>query len=167
MVKEPPPSGSAADRPDAPAGGGPPPSIRRSVALVWAVVAMSVLNVLLTFLFIDDLVAAAMRSGSAGLEQETARQSITFNGVFGLLFAVLWVMLGVLVRRGTGWARIALTALAVIGIVFGVMALSVGLQRTEFVVVGVVTLVLQVALVYCLWQRDSSRYLRSPPPATH
>ena len=144
----------------------PPASIRRAVALVWAVVAVSVLNVLLTFVYIDDLVAAAMASGAAGLTEETARQSITVNGVFGLLFAVLWVMLGVLVRRGTGWARVALTALAVIGIVFGLMALSVGAQRTEFVAVGVVTLVLQAALVYFLWQRDSSRYLKPPPPST-
>jgi hypothetical protein len=66
------------------------------------------------------------------------------------------------VRRGTGWARVALTVLAVIGIVFGLMALSVGTQRTEFVAVGLVTLVLQATLVYCLWQRDSSRYLKPP-----
>jgi hypothetical protein len=140
----------------------PPASIRRAVALVWAVVAVSVLNVLLTLVFIDDLVTAAMASGVAGLTEEAARRSITVNGVFGLLFAVLWVMLGVLVRRGTGWARVALTVLAVIGIVFGLMALSVGTQRTEFVAVGLVTLVLQATLVYYLWQRDSSRYLKPP-----
>ena len=144
-----------------------PRSVRWSVALVWAIVALSVLNVLLTFVFMDDLVAAAMHSGAAGLTEETARSSITFNGVFGLLFAVLWVMLGVLVRRGTSWARVALTVLAVIGIVFGLMALSLGLQRTEFVLIGVATLVLQAALVYCLWQRDSGRYLRSRPRPTY
>jgi hypothetical protein len=154
-------SSGPADRSNTPPRGELPASIRRSVALVWAIVALSVLNVLLTFVFLDELAAAAVRSGTPGLTEESARSSITFNGVFGLLFAVLWVMLGVLVRRGTGWARVALTVLAVIGIVFGLMALSLGVQRTEFVLIGVATLVLQAALVYFLWRRDSNSYLRS------
>jgi hypothetical protein len=145
--------------------GAPPVSIRRSVALVCAIVALSVLNVLLTFVFIDQLVAAAIRSGQ-GLTEASARSSIAFNGVFGLLFAVLWLMLGRLVRRGTAWARVALTVLAVIGIVFGLMSLSLGLQRTEFVLVGVATLVLQAVLVYFLWRGDASRYLKSGPQPT-
>jgi hypothetical protein len=138
-----------------------PASIRRSVALVWAVVAMSVLNVLLTFVLIDDLVSGAMQSGAAGLTEDTARRGVVLNGVLGLLFAGLWVVLARLLGRGVGWARVALTVLAGIGVLFGLVGLSLAAQPTPFLVVGVVTLVLEVALLFFLWQRDASAFIRS------
>lgn len=140
-----------------------PSSIRKSVALVWAIVALSVLNALLTLVLLDDLVAGALESQAGGLTEQSARTSAIFGAVFGLVFAALWVMLAVLLRRGVNWARLVLTVLAAIGVVFGLFGLTLGSTPPVFLAVGVVTLVLEAALLYFLWQRDSSAYLKPRP----
>lgn len=151
------------DQPGAEARGEPPSSIRTSVNLVWAVVAMSVLNALLTFVFIDDFVATAMESQAAGVTEEAVRMSVIGGGVVAIIFAGLWVVLAIALRKGAGWARIVLTVLAGIGVVFGIFGLATAAQSAVFMVVGLVTLVLEVALLYFLWQKDSSAYLKPRP----
>lgn len=155
----PPDAGGSAAQP-----GQPPATIRRAVQMVWAVVALSVVNTVLTFVYLDDLVASALEGQpQQGLTEASARTSVIVGGVFGLVFAALWVLLAVLLRRGANWARIVLTVLAGIGLLVGLFGLSLSTTPAPFVVVSVITLVPEAALLYLLWQRDSSRYLKIRP----
>ena len=62
-------------------------------------------------------------------------------------------------RAQHGWARIALTTTAALMALGTFATLRIG-PPTLFVVLSVVGLVLQVALVFALWHRDTSAYLR-------
>jgi hypothetical protein len=151
-------------RPGAWPGDGPPSSIRTSVALVWAVVVVSLLNALLSFVLMDDLVAAA-RESQPVLTGEVARAGV-LSGVFSaVVFGALWLALAVFLRRGANWARIVLSIFAVLGVLLGLPALGSASKPVVFTVIGVVTLVLEVALLYFLWQRDSGGYLKPRPTA--
>jgi hypothetical protein len=150
-----------------PARGEAPPSIRRAVSLVWAVVALSVLTAALQFLYIDDIVQATIEAQpDAGISADAARTTILLSGVvFLVLFGALWVLLGVFLNRGANWARIVLTILAGIGVLFGLLNLggAGGSQPLMLTVTGLVSVVLQAALLYYLWQRDASAYLKPRP----
>lgn len=143
----------------------PPPSVRTAVTLVWAIVGVSVVNALLTFAFVDDIVAATVEAAGAGdLSEEAIRASIIVSGLFALIvFGVLWVVLAIFLRRGANWARIVLTVLAGIGVVFGLLGLATGGQPALFMATGLITLVLQIALLFYLWQKDSTAYLKPQP----
>lgn len=143
------------------AGADPPPSVRTSVTLVWTIVALSVLNAVLTFVFIDELVATAA-AGQAGLDRDTAQIGVVVGSVFGLvIFGALWVLLAVFLRRGANWARIVLTVLAAMGVLFGAVGLTSSEDPMALTVTSLVTVVLQAALLYCMWQADSSAYIKA------
>lgn len=155
-------SAAAPQPPDAQPVGDPPGSIRTSVALVWAVVAASVLNALLSFAFIDALVASA-RATEPVLTAETARAGVISSAVSAVVFGALWVLLALFLRRGANWARIVLSIFAGIGVLTGLPALTMTGKPVLLTVVGAVTLTLEVALLYFLWQRDSGGYLKPRP----
>jgi hypothetical protein len=149
-------------RPAAQPGGEPPASIRTSVALVWAVVAASVLNAVLSLWFLDALAAAAVETEPA-LTAETARAGVVSSAVSAVVFGALWVLLAIFLRRGANWARIVLSIFAGIGVITGVPALTLSSKPLLLTVVGAVTLVLEIALLYFLWQRESGGFLKPPP----
>jgi hypothetical protein len=143
-----------------------PPSIRTSVNLVWAIVAMSVLSAVVTFIFIDDIIATALQDqGTAGVSEGTVRASATVSAVVGVvLFGALWIVLGIFLRKGANWARIVLSILAGLGVVFGLFGLAAP-QHASVLVIGVITWVLEAALLWFLWQKDSTAYLKGARPA--
>jgi hypothetical protein len=140
-----------------------PPSIRTSVNLVWAIVAMSVLSAVVTFIFIDDIVATALDGQVAGVDESTVRASATVSALVGVVvFGALWIVLGIFLRKGANWARIVLSILAGLGVVFGLFGLAAP-QHASVLVIGVITWVLEAALLWFLWQKDSTAYLKPGP----
>lgn len=80
-------------------------------------------------------------------------------GVGFLVFGALWVVLAVFLRKGANWARIVLTVLAGLGMLFGAYGLGTSGQPAIFVVVAIVQFLLYAALLFFLWRRESTAYL--------
>lgn len=76
-----------------------------------------------------------------------------------VVFALLALVLGAFLVDGHGWARIALTASVGFGLLVAVLGVSNHLP-TVFLVLSAVTAVLHLALLFFLWHKDTSAYLR-------
>jgi hypothetical protein len=150
-----------------------PDSVTRAIWALRAVVAWTGLTAVLTFVFRDDIVttwaegnpAASKILAEGGLEALRA-SSINIPGfvplaiVLFVVFASLALVLVAFFRGGHGWARLALTAT----VVFAAFSTAVGLGRdlpSVFAAISAVALLLYAALLYYLWHRDTSEYLRS------
>jgi uncharacterized membrane protein len=137
----------------------PPQEIKTAVNIVWAIVAVSVLATILTFLYLDDFVEAA-GADLTSAEQDAARSGAIVGAIIGfLVFGALWVVLGIFLRKGANWARIVLTVLAGLGILFGIIPLLAGNQPAVLMIVSIVQLVLLVALLYFMWRKESTAYI--------
>jgi len=150
--------------PDGPGGYGqpirtePPPSINTSMNIIWAALALQVISTILSFVFLDDLLeAAGINPGDADVD--AARTGALIGAVVGfVIFGGLWVLFGVFMRKGANWARIVLTVLAALGLIFGVVGV-LGEQPVIFLILGLVQMALYVALLYFMWRPESSAYL--------
>jgi len=139
----------------------PPQSIKTAVNIVWAVVALSVLSTILTFVYLDELVEA-VDTNLTGAERDAARAGGIVGAIIGfVVFGVLPVVLGIYLRKGANWARIVLTVLAVLGVLFGLYGLLAGNQPIALLVLGLIQMVLFVALLYFLWRRESTEYIKA------
>lgn len=149
-----------------------PGSVSNAIRVQWALVAVSALAALLTRLMDDQLLRTWVDSNSAaqaivgegGLEalENSAISVPSFTPVAVVSFVVYgllaWV-LTVLFREGHGWARWSLVALAVSHL-FGAFVVFRAGPPTPFVVLVVVTLLLDLALVGLLASRETGRWVR-------
>ena len=79
---------------------------------------------------------------------------------FGLVFAVLYVLLAIQVRKGKNWARIVTFVLAGLGVLGGLLSLlgdGTGLEKG----VGVIVLLVDIAIIVLLALKPSSEYFAS------
>lgn len=135
-----------------------PRSVSGATWVVGGLVVLSGLTALLTVLMRDDLV----RAWAAGHPDESGVKPPSFVPVAIVLFVVFALLAGVLavfLRSGHNWARLSLTAL----VGFMAVATLAGLRTgppTAFLLVSVVAVVLDVALLFFLWHRDTSTYIR-------
>jgi hypothetical protein len=133
-----------------------PTPVRLAAALVWAVIALSGLTALLTVVLRDQLVDSWAVGKPADLEPPAfVPVAITMFVVLALLG---WVLV-VFFRIGHGWARWAIAAL----VVFSAFVSLIGLGRdlpTAFVLLTVVSLVLDAVALVLLFHRDTTAYLR-------
>ena len=143
-----------------------PQSVTNAVRVLLAQVAMSGLTAVLTVVFKDELVD----SWASGRDElSTTVQPPAFVPVAIVLFFVFAGLTGVLIaffREGHNWARLSLTAL----VAFMAVATLAGLRTsppTLFLVLSLVAVVLDAALLYFMWHRDTSRYIRGAWLATH
>jgi hypothetical protein len=150
-----------------------PASVVRSIWLLRAAVAWSGLTAVLTYFFRDDLIRTWARGNGAarailnegGLDalRESSINIPAFAPLAIVLFVVYAALAGVLVaffRRGHGWARVAIS----VTVVFIAFATAVGLGRdlpALFVALSAVALVLYAALLFTLWRKDTTAFLRS------
>ena len=136
----------------------PPPAIKTSVNIVWAVVALVVLGTILTLLSLDDIVDAV------GVDQTSAERDATRTGtivgaiVALVIFGGLWTILAIFLRKGANWARIVLTVLAALGLVLGLLTLGGNLPAV-LLVIRLVQMALYVALLVFMWRPESSQYI--------
>lgn len=137
----------------------PPPAIKTSVSIVWAVVALSIVGTILTVLFLDDIIKSAAGANLTSSEEDAARTGAVVGAVVGfVIFGGLWILLGVFLRKGAGWARIVLTVLAALGLLFSLVSLAGG-QPALFLVLSLLQMGLYGALLFFMWKRESSDYI--------
>ncbi len=138
--------------------------------LVLLVVTTGVITALIWLLRDDVLLAWAKGNPSAQeiLAQggiEALREDQITPGFFALAlvafigFSLTALVLGSLLAGGHGWARPVLTATAFFGALVAAVCLANNLP-TIFVVLAIVLLILGGALIFFLWSRSTSAYLR-------
>jgi hypothetical protein len=163
--------------PQYPAGSGPEPpmnqgptgprpaSIDMAVKLIWVAVALTVLSTLLSFVFLDDAVDAALKSDNTGtLTESGARSAVIVVTVLILAIGVgLYAMLALFIGRGKNWARIVYTVLAVIFLLLGILGMG-GDQPIASMLLGLVQIVITIATLFFLWKRESSDWLTGRTP---
>jgi hypothetical protein len=148
-----------------------PASVRNALRVLVAIVSVSALATLLIWVQQDEVILSWARGNpsaqellaSGGLEalrqEAIVPKFVPLAVVSFVVFLLLAVVLAAFLVDGHGWSRLGLTALAV----FGVLVSALGLLNhlpVLFVVLSVVSVVLNVALVFFLWRRDTSAYLR-------
>lgn len=139
-----------------------PQSVKYAVLAVWAVLALLVLRVILTFVFADDLLDAWIDSNSTAraysralAEQSAPKYSAVAIGVLviGGVLAAAAVGLG----KAARWARvtaIVFAVLTVLGVVVSLIAPSIAVLLVLNIVVGL----LAVAAVVLLLSKDASAF---------
>ncbi|MGI8524457.1 MAG: hypothetical protein ACR2K3_14290 [Nocardioides sp.] len=149
-----------------------PASVSAAVRSVWALVGVCAVTVVLMAIFRNAVLgawadqqatarAAFAQGGRAGLE----RAGITppaFLPVAAVMFVVVlmlaWVLTAFL-REGHRWAQVSLTAIAVLTLLSGfILGFRVD-SPPVFVVLAVLAIVVDAALVFFLWHRDTRRFL--------
>ena len=141
-----------------------PGSIRTAVMLMRVGALLSLLSLLTTFLFRDqirDQVEETLEAQGTTITADTVDAAVAvgtaFAVFFGLIGVALWLWMAWANGRGKGWARIVATVL------FALSAVSFLFSFTQpqpllNTVVGLVNLVLGAAIVFLLWKRESSAW---------
>jgi hypothetical protein len=126
-------------------------------------VALGVLNALLAFLSADSI-KDSIRDNDPTLTQSQVDSAFAVAvGVtifFGLVFAVLYVLLAIQVRKGKNWARIVTWVLAGLGVVGGLLGLlgnGTGLEKG----LAVIILLVDAAIIVFLALKPSNEYFAS------
>ncbi len=136
----------------------PPPAIKTSVNIVWALVALVVLSVIITLLSLDDIVDAVGVDRTSA-ERDAARTGVIVGAIVALvIFGGLWTILAIFLRKGASWARIVLTVLAALGLILGLLTLGGNLSAV-LLVIRLVQMALYVALIVFMWRPESSQYI--------
>jgi hypothetical protein len=151
-----------------------PPSVRLAIRSSWGLVGLVVVTIVLMALMRDAVLGswasrhplareAFANGGRAGLERaQITPPGFLAVGITMLVVATMlvWVLTAFL-REGHRWAQLGLTGLALAAVLASVI---LGLRLhppTVFVVVAVVSLVLEAVWIVFLWHRDTLRYLSS------
>jgi hypothetical protein len=137
-----------------------PQQVRLAVNLLFVLIAVGVIGAIIG-LTQTAAVGDQIRAQNPGFTDSQVDAAVTAGVVFGavlsLIFAAIFLWLTFMVRRGANWARIVLTVLFVIGIIFQLIGLAgPGTALTKLV--SVVQIVLEIAVLYLLWQRPSTEY---------
>ena len=148
-----------------------PGSITNALRNLVALVVVSGMAVLLTWLQHDEVIRAWAKGNSSAQEilasggMAALRESaivpkfVPLALVSFVVFVVLVVVLGAFLVDGHGWSRLVLTATSLFGVLVASLGLNHGLP-TAFVIVSALFFVLSLTLVFFLWRKDASAYLR-------
>lgn len=149
-----------------------PASVAHALRVLVAIVLLSAATALLTWVQRDEVILSWAKGNPSAQEIlasggiEALRESaivpkfVPLAVVSFVVFLLLAVVLAAFLVDGHGWSRLVLTLMAV----FGVLVAALGLLNHLPVlleVLSAVSMVLYAALVFFLWRRDTSAYLRA------
>ena len=148
-----------------------PASVAHALRVLVAIVLLSAATALLTWVQRDEVILSWAKGNPSAQEIlasggiEALRDSaivpkfVPLAVVSFVVFLLLAVVLAAFLVDGHGWSRLVLTLMAV----FGVLVAALGLLNHLPVlleVLSAVSMVLYAALVFFLWRKDTSAYLR-------
>ena len=140
-----------------------PGSVTSAIRAQLALVGVAGLATLLTIVERDELVRAWNARHPTGIEPpDFVPVAIVLFITFGLLAAVLMVF----VRAGHGSARVALTVLAGLFLLAMIAVLRLD-PPVLFIVLAVLSGLLDLVLLFFLWRKDTSEFLRGAALAAH
>jgi hypothetical protein len=138
----------------------PPPEVIRATWLMIASVVLGVLGAILTFTS-GDAIKDSIREGNPSLsasEVDSAYNiAVGTAVVFGLIFAVLYLLLAWQVRKGKNWARIVtwvLAGLSLLGGLLGLFGTGTGLEK----VLDVIQLLIAAGIIFFLTRKPANEY---------
>jgi hypothetical protein len=164
----PPPGGGYAGGPPGsyPYGGAPrtplapPREVMWASYLMFAQVALAVINAILNLADSEGF-KDAIREAQPNLTPDEVDSAYTvgvvFTVVIGIIFAVLYLLLALQVRKGKNWARIVTFVLASLGLVFGLLGLAADAPALSRFF-GVIGLLLDAAIIVLLLMKPSNDY---------
>lgn len=133
-----------------------PAAVTQAIRVQLFLVAVSALATVLTVVRSEELMATwSLRESGDVTPLAIAPVAIALFGTFALLVLVLLAFF----RAGHAAARLSLVGLAVF-VLFTVYVLLREAPPTEFVVVGVVTVLLDLVLLWLLLHRETTTFLR-------
>lgn len=135
-----------------------PAAVTAAVWVSGALIALMAVTAVLSIVFRSDL-TDAWRSGRADAGSVEPPSIMPVAVVMLVVVGLLAVVLLELFRARHGWARWALTVTIVLLALGALATLRIG-PPALFVVVCVLSLVLDAAALVALWHRDTSAYLR-------
>lgn len=148
-----------------------PGSITNAVRTLVALVVVSGVAVLMTWIQTDEVIRSWAEGNSSAQEilasggMDALREAaivpkfLPLAVVSYLTFVMLVVVLGAFLIGRHGWSRMVLTATSVFGLLVSALGLNHDLP-TAFVVVSALFFLLCLILVFFLWRKDASAYLR-------
>ncbi len=133
-----------------------PEAVTSAIRAQLALIGVGGLTTLLTVVQRDELVQAWISRHPTGIDPPAF---VPVAVVLFITFALLAAVLVVFFRGGHGSARVALTVLA--GLLLLAMIAVLRLDPPVlFVVLAVISALLDLVLVYFLWHKDTSEFLR-------
>ncbi len=148
-----------------------PGSVTNALRSLIAMVVLSGIAVLMTWLQSDEVIRAwaegnpsaqeiLVTGGMTALRDAAiVPKFVPLAVVSFVVFVVLVVVLAAFLVDGHGWSRLVLTANSFFGVLISALGLNHGLPAA-FVIVSALFLLLCLALVFFLWCKDTSTYLR-------
>ena len=148
-----------------------PGSITNAVRTLVALVVVSGVAVLMTWIQTDEVIRSWAEGNSSAQEilasggMDALREAaivpkfLPLAVVSYLTFVMLVVVLAAFLIGRHGWSRMVLTATSVFGLLVSALGLNHDLP-TAFVVVSALFFLLCLILVFFLWRKDASAYLR-------
>lgn len=146
-----------------------PSSIKTAVLLMRIGALLSLLSLLATLLFRDDMrgtMEETMRQTDPNVSAATVDAAMVvalgLAVVFGLLGIGLWLWMASANGKGYSWARIVASVFFGIAVLFTLASLAQpqpGLQR----IFSLVSLVLGAVIMFLLWKKESTAYYNSVP----
>jgi hypothetical protein len=143
------------------------PAPQRIVIASWLIIAAGVVSLISTILSSLNPVAALTpdqraQFESSGVSPESLGGIFTAVGVvIGLVFAALYVLLALMIRKGKNWARITLTVLAALSLLGFLLGLVGGVPGTLLSTLGLLLVV--AGAVLCFLKPDSEYFKPAQP----
>ncbi len=140
-----------------------PLTLTRSVQAFFAAAALSLIGAVINIAGYDrEAVVREALAQSGEITRETAEAAATFGlvlaGGVSLFFVALVAVFTVFLRMGKNWARVMLTILGVIGVLFTLIALTNIGAGTVLDVGSAAAFVLAIVLA---WKTPSTRYIEA------
>lgn len=136
-----------------------PSTVVTAVRLIWVNVALGVLSVLLTLLYLDDIVDRAIAASTVDISRGDARTAVVvvmaISIVLSVALAALWAYF---IGRGANWARIVYTVLGLFGLMSSLR--NLGDQPGVLVASSLLATLITIAVIVLLFLPESNAYFR-------
>ncbi|MFN2519076.1 MAG: hypothetical protein ABR604_08560 [Jatrophihabitantaceae bacterium] len=146
--------------------GAAPPSVINAVRLMFVRAALGVLSLIVLLATKNTLKKEIFKKNTSydtSKLDDALNAAITIGVVIGLIFILLYVLLALQVRKGKNWARIVTWILAALGVLSALAGLAQP-QPAFSRIVGLITAVIDLAIIVFLAQRASGEYFKGRRP---
>ncbi len=146
-----------------------PQEVVRASQLMFVRVAIGLISAIITFAS-GDAIKTSIRDRDPSLTTDQVNSAYAIGVgvaiVFGLIFAVLYILLAIQVRKGKNWARITTWVLAGLGVLSGLLGLfgtGTGLEK----IIAVLLLLVDAAIIVLLTRKPANEYFSAMKGPRH
>ncbi|MBA2309402.1 MAG: hypothetical protein H0W01_08935 [Pseudonocardiales bacterium] len=151
------------------AAGPAPKEVETAFRLLMANVVIGIIGSILSFATIPSLVDERIRTSDLPNVEAAVRTGIIIGVVIGLVILALYIFFAFQMRGGKNWARITLTVLGALSVVFTLIGIgtyssliATGLFGVLSVVISLIQLGLVIAAIYFMFRPAANAYFTTP-----